>query len=105
MKSLTLSTIVVAALAALSLSFFSSDLRAQETTAKSAQSGPQWEYRALRIDDRQRSGGRESDLRARQSSSQDTLNQLGAEGWELVTVRTEASVSNTAVFYFKRPKS
>jgi hypothetical protein len=105
MKTIILPVAVIAAIAAaFVLSALSPELRAQDAKAKPTVSGLQWDYRALRIDDRQRSGGRESDIPARRSASQETLNQLGADGWELVAVRTDPTANNNTVFYFKRPK-
>jgi|GEM_PF-968514 len=106
MKTIILPATVIAAIAAaFLLSALSPELRAQESVAKrTAVRQLEWEYRALRIDDRQRSGGREGDVRARRSASQETLNQLGAEGWELVAVRTDPAANNNTLFYFKRPK-
>ena len=37
-------------------------------------------------------------------SLQDQMNQLGAEGWELVAVRDEVSSPYRVVCFFKRPK-
>jgi hypothetical protein len=105
MKTIILPATVIAAIAAaLVLSALSPELRAQEVETKPTVVGLQWDYRVLRIDDRQRSGGRESDIQARRSASQETLNQLGADGWELVSVRTDPAGNNNTVFYFKRPK-
>ena len=61
-----------------------------------------WEYRVLRIRDNRKAGGRDSELRARISASQDTLNTLGADGWELVAVRNDGT--SEPVFYCKRAK-
>ena len=97
------SAAVIATSAAILFSSTSSDLSAQEAAAAEAPKGQQWEYRALRIPDNRPTGGRQSDIRARKSGSEEVLNQLGAEGWELVAVR--ATGANTdPVFYFKRPK-
>ena len=105
MRTVILSSIAVVALATFALSFLSPGVRAQDASDKANLfEKTQWEYRALRIDDRQRSGGREADLRARRSSSQDALNQLGAEGWELVAVRNDPAANSNTVFYFKRLK-
>jgi hypothetical protein len=38
------------------------------------------------------------------NASENKLNQLGAEGWELVGASPEASTSNITGFYFKRQK-
>jgi len=38
------------------------------------------------------------------NASEKKLNQLGAEGWELVGASPEASTSNLTGFYFKREK-
>lgn len=54
-----------------------------------------WEYRVIRIDDGGRSGG---------SNAEAQLNKLGAEGWELVSVRADSQANrNSPIFYFKRP--
>lgn len=97
---LTLTAIFAAVIFATLLS--GSDARAQDAP-KSAWAGQKWEYRALRIPDRRQTGARERDLRARRSGSQEVLNQIGAEGWELVAVRNDSA--SDPVFYFKRPKS
>ena len=91
--------------AATLLSFSTSGLKGQE--AKPPLRVPkvqQWEYRALRLADTRTSGGRDRGLRGRKSSSQDALNTLGADGWELVAVREGAPSVDEPVFYFKRPK-
>ena len=63
--------------------------------------GPQWEYLVLRIEDRRRSSP--AGTTARGSASQDKLNELGKQGWELVAVRNDGT--SEPVFYFKRKKS
>lgn len=77
------------------------DARAEDAAATTA-SVQKWEYRALRIPDGRPSGGRKPELNARRSGSQETLNQLGEEGWELVAVRNDTD--GEPVFYLKRPK-
>ncbi|NJC97361.1 MAG: hypothetical protein C3F07_10015 [Anaerolineales bacterium] len=54
-----------------------------------------WEYLALN-----RAGGRWSDDQYDGRSSSDKLSDLGAEGWELVSVCYDGSGYN---FYLKRP--
>ena len=78
---------------------------AQEAGEKAASKAPvtAWEYRALRIPDRRMAGARAGDVRARKSGAQDVLNELGAEGWELIAVRGVEATADP-VFYFKRPK-
>lgn len=60
----------------------------------------QWEYKVIHHDDRPQSGT--SGTRARSGASEEKLNKLGKEGWELVGVRNGAG--SEAVFYFKRKK-
>ena len=64
-------------------------------------SGPKWEYLVLRIDDRRQ--GNTSGSRTRSSASEEKLNTVGEEGWELVSVRSDGT--SMPVFYFKRKKS
>ena len=64
----------------------------------------EWEYRVLRIDD---SNPEEKGVRpsSRSGGAEETLNKLGAEGWELVAVRVDsASARRAPIFYFKRVK-
>lgn len=60
-----------------------------------------WEYKVIYHDDRPQSGT--SGTRARSGASEDKLNKLGKEGWELVAVRSGSG--SEAVFYFKRKAS
>lgn len=60
-----------------------------------------WEYKVIYHDDRPQSGT--SGTRARSGASEEKLNKLGNEGWELVAVRS--GPGSEAVFYFKRKKS
>ncbi|MEM7143888.1 MAG: hypothetical protein AAF591_02055 [Verrucomicrobiota bacterium] len=100
--SLTLATAVAAAFVFPFLA--SQKLQAQEEEAAATSSDHQlWEYRALRIQDRRQSGALNRDIGAREAQSEDTLNLLGAKGWELVAVRNDGS--SEPVFYFKRPKA
>ncbi len=60
-----------------------------------------WEYRVIRIEDRRpdQAGGR-----AGRGSAEEALNKLGAEGWELVSVRIDSQANRSnPIFYFKRP--
>jgi len=57
-----------------------------------------WEYKVMYHDDRPQSGT--SGTRARSGASEEKLNKLGKEGWELVSVRS--GPGSEAVFYFKR---
>ncbi|MEM8954424.1 MAG: hypothetical protein AAGD22_09760 [Verrucomicrobiota bacterium] len=97
-------TLVTAAVAAFLFPFLGSqNIQAQEEKAVTPPSGHQlWEYRALRIQDRRQSGSLNRDIGAREAQSEDTLNLLGAKGWELVAIRNDGSTE--PVFYFKRPK-
>ena len=103
MKTPLLSLILLAVIAAfISVPLFSdSDLRAQETKTAPSVEFQKWEYRALRIQCRRQTGTLNRELSAREAQSEDTLNLLGQEGWELVTVRNDGSTE--PVFYFKRP--
>lgn len=62
-----------------------------------------WEYRVMRIDSRQpEEAGRTGRARG---NAEEVLNELGAEGWELVAVRLDNTTPAAApIFYFKRPK-
>ena len=60
-----------------------------------------WEYKVMYHDDRPQSGT--SGTRARSGASEEKLNKLGKEGWELVSVRS--GPGSEAVFYFKRKTS
>ena len=63
-----------------------------------------WEYRVIRIDD---SNPEEFGTRptSRSGGAEEALNKLGEEGWELVTIRIDATATRRApIFYFKRPK-
>ena len=65
----------------------------------------QWEYRVIRIDD-SRPEEKGSRTTGRSGGAEESLNKLGAEGWELVAVRVDASATRRApIFYFKRPKT
>ncbi|NRB75428.1 MAG: hypothetical protein HRU46_13785 [Verrucomicrobiales bacterium] len=55
----------------------------------------------MRIENRRT--GNTSGQRSRGSASEEKLNELGEQGWELVSVRNDGS--DQPVFYFKRPKS
>ena len=62
-----------------------------------------WEYRVVRIEDRRpdTAGGR-----AGRNSAEEQLNKLGAEGWELVSVRADSQANRSSpIFYFKRQVS
>ena len=84
--------------AAVAIWFSSSDSTiAQE---EKAWAGQKWEYRVLRIENRRT--GNTSGQRSRGSASEEKLNELGEQGWELVSVRNDGS--DQPVFYFKRPK-
>ena len=72
----------------------------QSQGQESAWAGQKWEYRVLRIEDRRQAST--TGTGARGSASEDKLNELGAEGWELVSVRNDGS--SQPLFYFKRPK-
>ena len=96
-------TITLVIAAAILLPFLSApDATAQETAADNdkAWSGQKWEYRVRRIDDRR--SGTDRETGTRKSRSEEVLDELGAQGWELVAVRPEGS---SPVFYFKRPVS
>ena len=101
---LPLVLLTIAAAVVLTTMMTTSGVNAQDAPRPAAaRAGQQWEYRALRIQDRRPASGRERELGARRSGSEATLNQLGAEGWELVAVRDEGNNSDP-VFYFKRRK-
>jgi hypothetical protein len=102
MKTSVLSLVLLAVIAAFAMvpMFDGSILRAQESKDTTVSLHKSWEYRALRIGDRNRSGTLNRDIGARHSESEDTLNLLGAEGWELLTVRSDGP--GEPVFYFKR---
>ena len=94
--------ILPAAAALLFAAAAKSDLGAQDAeSASTAWNGPKWEYRALRIEDRRQRSP--EGTRSRGSASEAKLNELGAQGWELVAVRNDGN-SSQPVFYFKRPK-
>ena len=57
-----------------------------------------WEYRVVSIIEAR--GQRSEEVTARDKSSQNQLNTLGQEGWELVAVREFRT--GTPVFYLKR---
>lgn len=97
MKTLLSSSTAALIAGALLLPFLSAP---SSQSQDSAWSGQKWEYRVLRIEDRRQSGT--SGTRARGSASEDKLNELGAEGWELISVRNDGT--SQPVFYFKRPK-
>ena len=86
-----------ALVAGLALASFLPQGQSQESGAKVQK----WEYRVLRIEDRRQSNT--SGTRARGSASEEKLNELGAEGWELISVRNDGT--SQPVFYFKRPKN
>ncbi len=91
-------SLAVALSAGAAIWFSSSDSTiAQE---EKAWGGQKWEYRVLRIEDRRT--GNTSGQRSRGSASEEKLNELGEQGWELVSVRNDGS--SQPVFYFKRPK-
>ena len=94
MKILTI-TPFTRALIAIAIVFCSSPL------VEAADEVTKWEYRVIRIDDSrpEQAGGR-----AARGSAQEQLNELGAEGWELVSVRTDSQANrNSPIFYLKRP--
>ena len=103
MKNKLIPIVLAAAAAALVIPFTGSrESRAQAAPAAPAAenwTGAKWEYRVRRIDDRRGSPDRETG--SRKSASETTLDELGAQGWELVSVRSDGS--NTPIFYFKRP--
>ena len=81
------------------LSFPSSTMvNAQDS--KSIRKTTQWEYKVIHHDDRPQRGT--SGTRARSGASEEKLNALGEQGWELVSVRNGAG--SVAVFYFKRQR-
>ncbi len=92
-------SLFVALAAGVGIWFSSSDSTVAQDSA-SAWSGQKWEYRVLRIDDRR--GSNTSGQRSRGSASEAKLNELGEQGWELISVRNDGS--SEPVFYFKRPK-
>ena len=99
MKTITI-TLIGAAGAALLFALSSATTTiAQDSEAK--WTGPQWEYRVLRIDDRRRPNT--TGTRSRGSASEEKLNELGKQGWELVSVRSEGN--SEPVFYFKRRRN
>lgn len=60
-----------------------------------------WEYRVIRIEDRRpdAAGGRGG-----RNNAEEQLNKLGAEGWELVSVRIDSQANRSnPIFYLKRP--
>ena len=100
MKNYSISACLVAA-AALFLSVPETPKAfAQDADGATAWSGQKWEYRVLRIDDRRQSNT--SGARSRGSGSEAKLNELGDQGWELISVRNDGT--SEPVFYFKRPK-
>ena len=77
-----------------------------ETFAQAQKSGSmeiqKWEYRVVTFSSsRGQTAGDVESLRARNKDSEKALNELGAEGWELVAVRENPS--RDPVYYFKRP--
>lgn len=83
--------------AAILLSLSGSNTDAQETD-RTPEGLQKWEYLVRRIEDR--AGRRDRDTGTWHSASEETMNQLGLLGWELVDVRNDGS--STPVFYFKR---
>jgi len=80
---------------------------AKPSKAKRGASSPQWEYMAVRfrdyrgwrprsVDDRELDGWKEGPL------IREYLNELGAEGWEMVGIVSKGHSERDA--YFKRPK-
>ena len=95
MKRLTKSQLIYALLPiAILVSFTPLAVAADKEVTK-------WEYRVIRIDDRRpdAAGGR-----AGRGSAEEQLNKLGAEGWELVSVRIDSQANRSnPIFYLKRP--
>lgn len=94
MKNFSLLLLPVIALVVLLNSPSNTTLNAQDSKRTA------WEYKVIHHDDRPQSGT--SGTRARSGASEEKLNKLGAEGWELVGVRN--GTGSEAVFYFKRMK-
>ena len=95
MKRLTKSQLIYALLPiAILVSFAPLAVAADKEVTK-------WEYRVIRIDDSRpdQAGGRPG-----RGSAEEQLNKLGAEGWELVSVRIDSQANrNSPIFYLKRP--
>ena len=79
------------------------DADAQETKSEEW-SGQKWEYRVIRIEDRRPDTAGRSGT-SRSGGAQEELNKLGDQGWELVSVRIDATAARSnPIFYLKRPK-
>ena len=92
---------VVAGAVLLIMLFPRSDLWAQseESTDTAVQ---KWEYRVVTLrSSRERRAADVETFRVRNKDSETALNELGSQGWELVSVRENPS--NDPVYYFKRP--
>lgn len=103
MKTPLIAIAVFAVAAAFMLFPSSPQAHAQAEEKEPNWAGQKWEYKVLRIDDsRPAEAGRRTS--SRDGGAEEKLNELGKQGWELVSIRIDAAAARTApIFYFKRP--